>query len=97
VKTYEPAFLWMNLDAISRDELLDFWKEVHCGPVKVARQLFPERPTGYVRATVHLGYYATNKAAAMYCRAKGDIPGAQVYEKICDRLYGELPPFAKTW
>lgn len=39
--------------------------------------------------------YADNKAVAMECRLRGDIPAALVYEKICDDIYARLPEFAR--
>lgn len=90
---YEPGA--PNLDAQPRDELLSFDGYCRGLPVKTARQLFPERPDGYVRATRDLGNYASNKAAAMYCRERGDTIGAQNYETICERIYKKLPPFAR--
>jgi hypothetical protein len=90
---YEPGA--PNLDAQPRDELLSFDGYCRGRPVQTAKQLFPDRPAGYVRATRDLGHYAANKAAAMLCRSTGDITGALVYEKICDNIYNKLPAFAR--
>lgn len=85
----------LNLDGMDRVELADFWKRVHFHPVQVARELFLDRPGGYVSTTKDLGNYAINKSVAMELRAKGDIQRALVYEAICERIYAELPGFAK--
>lgn len=82
-------------DGMTRDELMAFWAKINHGPVNTARELFPAQYRGYVRATRDLGNYAANKAAAMLCRTSGDIPGALVYEGICDRIYSKLPNFAR--
>jgi len=87
----------LNLDSMEQDELMEIWKKVHTAPVKTARELFPDRRQGYVSATQNLGAYAANKATAISCRLRGDIPAAQVYEKICDNIYAELPVWARTW
>jgi hypothetical protein len=31
----------------------------------------------------------------MYCRERGDITGAKVYELICDGIYERLPEHAR--
>lgn len=85
----------LNLDSMEEGDLTEVWKRIHWAPVKTARELFPERPKGYVTATRNLGYYAINKATAMSCRCQGDIPAAQVYEKICESIYIELPWWAR--
>ena len=60
-----------NLDAFaSPDSLREWAQRIGNGirPVKAARELFPERPSGYVHATRQLFHYAQNKAVAMECR-----------------------------
>ena len=86
-----------NLDDATTDHdvLMTYWHVIYCHPVRTARRLFPHRPRGYVAATQKLSGYASNKSAAMACRERGDITAAQVYELICDRIYSELPAFAR--
>ena len=69
----------MNLDSLEIDDLRDFWKENQTGD--------------YVRG--QLASYALNKAAAIKNRKEGRIVNALNYEKICDRIYGELPVYAR--
>jgi len=57
--------------------------------------MFPDRPRGYVAATRSLAHYAYNKSTAMRCRLKGDINAALNYEAICERIYDNLPDYAK--
>ncbi len=86
----------MNLDALDQEELWTFWSAAKgVRPVKAARELFPERPKGYVTAFRSLGNYAANKATAMSCRLAGDVNAALTYERIADRIYAELPEFAR--
>lgn len=85
-----------NPDAATTEDLLDFWHATHTNPVRTARQIFDPTP-GYVEATKDLGNYASNKATAMRCRLNGDIQTAQMYERICDKIYAGLPSFAKLW
>jgi hypothetical protein len=84
-----------NLDCMSYEELRSFAVAVGSAPVKTARELFPDRQRGYVRAALKLKGYAWNKLTAIACRQRGDIEAAMVYENICDRIYDDLPEFAK--
>ena len=88
----------VNLDGENRDDLMEFWKwggasgsTLH----RAARAIFPDRPQGYVSATGDLRGYAANKATAIACRESGDIEAALVYESICERIYNELPEWAR--
>jgi hypothetical protein len=87
----------MNLDGyVDPQDLWDIWKATNSvRPISFARQLFPEAPKGFVRATKDLGNYASNKATAMRCRLDGKINEALMYEGICERIYNELPEYAK--
>jgi hypothetical protein len=90
----------LNLDSMERDQLIDFAARfVGHGvrPIRAAKELFPEQPKGYVQATRDLRNYAWNKATAMACRLEGKIDTAIAYENICDRIYNELPEYAKGW
>lgn len=84
-----------NLDAMPASELEEWAAAVYRRPVNMARKLFPARPRRYVTATKDLKLYAENKAAAMVCRAGGNITSAQIYETICERIYNRLPDFAR--
>lgn len=85
-----------NLDCMDNpNEVWGFWSKVHFAGRRTAREWFPDRPKGYVRATRDIGNYAANKASAMRCRTVGDILGAQIYELICERIYSQLPNWAK--
>ena len=85
----------MNLDGIDSDELWALHERLRQHLVAEARQLFPDRPQGYVAAARTLRNYAANKATAMKLRAEGKIATAMIYEQICDRLYDDLPDFAR--
>ena len=88
----------LNLDSETPKELWVFWQRANSvRPIALARQLFPNREKGYVRATKMLGCYASNKATAISCRLNGQIDSALMYEGICDRIYNELPDWARGW
>ena len=85
----------MNLDATDKDELWDLHERLRQHLVAEARKLFPDKPQGYVRAARTMKNYAANKATAMGLRLAGKVSTAMTYEAICDRLYKQLPEFAR--
>ncbi len=84
-----------NLDDDNTVDLMAFWRRYQRG--QNARDLFPAGGTCTRRATADLANYASNKSAAQSCRMRGDILAAQVYEMICDRIYTDLPDWARSW
>ena len=90
----------LNLDSMEYDQLVDFAARFighGVRPIRAARELFPEQPKGYVESTRMLRCYAWNKATAVSLRIEGKIESAISYENICDRIYDELPDYAKGW
>lgn len=87
-----------NLDSMPADDLMALWDQTNSvRPIKFARELFPNRPKGYLQATRDIGNYAANKATAMQARVRGDIETAMMYENICSRIYKRLPDYARSW
>ena len=84
----------LDLDKMSREELMGFWSRVNAHPILVARELFPDRPEKYVAATASLGNYAANRAAMLACHEKGDQHGVGVYSFICMTIRASLPLWA---
>ncbi len=86
-----------NLDCMTRDELMEFYQELNGKvPYTAARILFPSEPKNYTKTAVLLRCYAVNKALAMGLREDGiNISIALEYEAICDRIYKDLPEYAK--
>lgn len=78
---------------MTADELMAFWAKHQRG--RRYRDLFPAGGEGTKRATADLANYASNKAVAMKCRIRGDIATALEYEQIADRIYAQLPAFAR--
>ena len=54
----------MNLDATDKDDLWALHNRLRQHLVAEARNLFPERPEGYLRAARTMRDYAANKATA---------------------------------
>ena len=84
-----------NLDAMNVDELRDISNKLSRPSRKVAAELFPAKPRGYVKAAQRLSFYASNRSAAMYSRRRGNLENATMYEGICERIYKSLPAYAK--
>ena len=82
-----------GLDGADADSLMAFWNRYQRG--RHYRDFFPGGGKGTKRATADLANYASNKATAMGCRARGDAAGALMYEGIADRIYKGLPPAAR--
>jgi len=80
-----------NLDCMSSDELMAFWKRYHRPSRKDAAELIGERRKGYTTLASELACYACNKAVAMDCRLKGNIQSALVYERCAELSYERLP------
>lgn len=84
-----------NLDAMPATELRAFAARIAADPRAMALALFPARPRGYLRATRRLRTYADYKALAMSLRERGQITGALHEEAYCERIYNNLPAFAR--
>ena len=80
-----------NLDGMSDKDLMAFWSKYHRPTRKDAAALIGDTRKGYTSLAASLAAYAVNKATAMTCRAKGEIQGAEVYEKICELIFERLP------
>lgn len=80
-----------NLDAMSKDELMNFWSKYHRPSRKSAAMLIGDTRPHYTTITADLAHYASNKAAALSCQAKRDALGTGVYEHICRQIYDRLP------
>lgn len=88
-----------NLDCFaSAGELWELWQQwggSSVRPLRQAREMFPGRRKGIVRAMQDLRAYAANKATAMALRSDGEIQNALTYEGICERIYDDLPVWAR--
>lgn len=81
-----------NLDAMSEDDLWEFWKRYQNRQTRAdAAELIGDKRPGYTIIAARLGAYACNKAVAMKCRRDGNIAGAQCYETICESIYDHIP------
>ncbi len=88
-----------NLDAMEPEELDAIAAAFHINPPQGIQELFPDNPTGPMRAVAagQLADYALTKARAIRARRRGKILTAQVHEARCDEIYRRLPGFAKGW
>ena len=65
-----------------------------------AAELFPEPVSGVIGGCPYgvahdLAHYAKMKLSAMEKRAAGDLNTATIYERICERIYSNLPEYAR--
>ena len=82
-----------NLDAMSQNELSDFWNLHGSGTRFII--IFPKGGAGTKKAANDLANYAMNKSTAMRMRLEGRIQDAEKYERICQRVYNSLPTWAR--
>lgn len=80
-----------NLDGMSEDELMAFWKRYNRPTRADAEELIGDRRKLFTVITSHLASYAVNKATSMGCRKRGDLAAATLYEGIAERIYERLP------
>ena len=84
-----------NLDAMTTEELHAFAAKVRgVRPITVANRLFGKEK-GRITAVKDLKNYAWNLITARACRLRGEIKTALMYEKICEDIYRDLPPYAR--
>ncbi|MHC4299607.1 MAG: hypothetical protein ACYS7Y_20195 [Planctomycetota bacterium] len=94
VESLEPGPV--NLDGMHESELYVFAAATRgTSPRRAARRLFPEMPSGVLQVVRDLKNYAWNKVTAMACRSRGEIDTAIMYEGICERIYEDLPEYAR--
>lgn len=82
-----------NLDDMTQEDLNAFTHKHYRGGQY--RLLFPEGGRGTQTAAKDLYNYAANKHCAMSQRKIGNITTALKYEEICQKIYDDLPTFAR--
>lgn len=83
-----------NLDCMDAPELWALWRKWDHASRAECAELVGRLP-GYTRVVSSLAGYAANKAAAMQCRAKGQVSHALIHERNCERIYESLPECAR--
>ena len=79
-----------NFDAMTVDELLEFWAKWHVTTKKKAVVFTGERKDAK-KIMENLANYAINKSCAVKLRLEGDINAAIIYEHSCQLCYDRLP------
>lgn len=80
-----------NLDGMTHDDLMKFWKKYHRPKRKDAAELIGDTRKGYTNIAATVANYALLHAVAMTCRKRGDIQAALTYEHAADLAYDRLP------
>ncbi len=85
----------VNLDGMDQSELYMFIAATRGSqPRRAARRLFRDKLSS-VLVTRWLNQYGQMKFVAMACRERGEVETALQYENICERLYNDLPEYAR--
>jgi hypothetical protein len=79
-----------NFDAMTQEELREFWTKWHITTKKKAIVVTGERKDAR-QIMETLACYAINKSCAMGHRLAGRIEQAMAYERDCELAYGRLP------
>ncbi len=86
----------VNLDDVPEDDLDAFVGDYsYKGLRNKTKELFPDMPEGSTQAARLLRMYARKKALAMRSRKGGLIQRAILYEEACQKIYDNLPEFAR--
>lgn len=86
-----------NPDTMDAEDLREFYTWANgLMPFSKAKRFFGgTTPQNYLGVFKSCYQYADNRATAMECRSRGDIPAAQIYETICQNIYNSLPHWAR--
>jgi hypothetical protein len=76
----------LNLDSMAPDDLMQLHDSIRLHP-----RLSALRLGCTTRQARDLANYAVNKCIAIRLRKDGNINSALGYERICERIYSELP------
>lgn len=79
-----------NFDAMSQQELRDFWGKWHVTSKKKAVEFLGDRKDAR-KVMETLACYAINKSCAVGLRLEGSIERALTYERACEIQYEQLP------
>ncbi len=86
----------VNLDGMDKSELSVFVAATRgIRPAHAAQRLFPAMPASVLGVVRLLCGYARNKITAMACRERGEIRTAIRHEDLCERIYNDLPEYAR--
>lgn len=74
--------------------LIKLGQGIRANPILFARHTFPDKPRGYVATARDLGSYALNLGIALNLERLED-PHSEKYFRICERILGDLPDYAR--
>ena len=109
MKTEQARHIASNPDGCDRSELIELAQYIGNGvrPMQQAAAIWPNEviesipgyrpnePIGRLYVCKAIRNYCWNKATAMGLRSSGRVQQAIVYERICERIYGNLPAWAR--
>jgi hypothetical protein len=85
----------LNLDLLNIEELQEIVQKAESDVTNYAKELFPTKPQGYVKAVNLLVKYAKAKIEAMEDRLKGRISRADKHQETANNFWRVLPDYCK--
>ncbi len=79
-----------DFDALTIDELMDFWMK-YSRPKRADAKALVGYRKGYIGLSQDLACLAVNKATFISCRDRGDEFAADIYERYCRNIIRSLP------
>jgi hypothetical protein len=98
VKTAKTKQFTLDLNLDDKEEVDSFILLHGRGSNKAIAKSLGLRGKGSVTLASKLLSYAWNKKVAIFCREKGDIESAVMYENICECIYSkDIAPTCNCW
>jgi hypothetical protein len=84
-----------ELEQLDREELELLLASIESNTPKMSSLLFPHCPYSQVTVLQQICEWAVNRKAVLDSRAEGNPHIALVFDKICYRIWQQLPRYAK--
>jgi hypothetical protein len=81
-----------NLDTAELDVLLE---SLENDTTRASDLLFPERPSGYEAVLQNINEWAINRKVVLENHANGRSHVAVIFEKVCHRIWQQLPSYVQ--
>lgn len=85
----------LNLDEYTSDQLNDFIQKVEFDVQNFAKELFPNKEPGFVKAALALGRYAKSRLDMLSDLSKNRYERASKHEEKMNQAFRAIPEFAQ--
>ena len=92
----EGKVMHKELHKFDTDELDLLLTSIENDAHRTAARLFPDRPPGHKVVLDNISQWAINRKVVLDCKAKGNAHVAIVFDKICYRIWQQLPGYAQS-